>query len=104
MKRIETLSHPGAKEAGESHTGVRALGTASATTDFACNDQRANTALGQIVVRRNSRNGHKDKEFRQKVLDTLAEGLHRSGGLDIGSTNLPQLLLKGMLLRHASAW
>ena len=49
-ERIETLSGPGAKETKEVHARVGAFGTARAPTDLARNDERAYTALGQIIV------------------------------------------------------
>src|SRR5258708_979974 len=72
LERIEVLCHPGAKEACQAHAGLTAFGTACAATDLASDDQRANTALRQIVVRGNAGNGHKDKEFGQKAFDALA--------------------------------
>src|SRR6266446_2421528 len=62
-ERIEMLGHPGSEKGGQAHAGLRAFGTACAAADFASDDQRAHTALGQIVVRRNPRHGHEDKEF-----------------------------------------
>lgn len=72
MERVEVLCHPGAKERGKSHTGLRDFGTAGSSTDLAGNDKWANTALRQIVVCWNARNRDKDKEFRQKAFDALA--------------------------------
>src|SRR5713226_49411 len=71
VERIEVLCHPGAKETGQSHAGLRAFGTASAPTDFASHDQGANAALGQIVVGGNPRNRDKDKEFGQKAFNAF---------------------------------
>src|SRR6266699_352387 len=70
-ERIEMVSGPGAEKRGQAHTGVTAFGTECAATDFASNDQRADTALGQIVMCGNSRHSHKDKELRQKLFDPL---------------------------------
>ncbi len=47
---IEPLRSPGAEATEEGHARLGAGGTARATTDFARNDQRAYTALRQIVV------------------------------------------------------
>ncbi len=63
VKRIEVLGHPGTEKRGQAHAGLRAFGTARAAADLARDDQRANTALRQIVVRGNAGNGHKNKEF-----------------------------------------
>lgn len=60
---MKVLSHPGAKETGESHARLGALGTAGASTDFASNHQGANAALGQMVVRRNSWYRDKDEQL-----------------------------------------
>src|SRR6266699_4572087 len=65
-ERIEMLSGPGAEKRGQTHAGVTAFGTASATADFACNHQRTNTALSQVVVGRDPRHSHEDKQFREK--------------------------------------
>ena len=100
MEGIETLSHPGAKEAGQSHAGLTALGAAGAPADFARDDQRTNTALRQIVVRGNPWNGHKDKEFGQKLFNAFAEGLLRCRRVQRGLTQRPKALLESMLLRH----
>ena len=67
VERIEVLSHPGAKETGESHTGLGAFRTASSPTDLAGNDQRTHTALREMVVGWNARDRDKDKEFGQKA-------------------------------------
>src|SRR5947209_870799 len=63
VERIEVLGHPAAKKTGQAHPGVTAFGTARAATDLASDNPRANTALGQLVVRPNPRHGHKDKQF-----------------------------------------
>jgi hypothetical protein len=49
-----------------------------------------------------SRDGDKDEYFWEKLLDALTEGLHRGQGVHIRSTEVPQVLLKGMLLDHAN--
>ena len=71
-ERIEVLGHPGSEKRGQAHAGPTAFGTARAAADLASDNQRANTALRQIIVRGNTRNGHKDKEFGQKAFDALA--------------------------------
>lgn len=53
-ERIETLGHPGPKETGQSHTGSTSLGAAGTAANFAGDDQRAPTSLGEVVVCRNS--------------------------------------------------
>ena len=63
LERVEVLGRPSSKERSQAHARLGALGTARAATDFARNDQRANTALGQIVVGRNPRHRHEDEEF-----------------------------------------
>jgi len=95
------LSHPGAKQAGESHAGFRAFGTAGAAADLAGNHQWADTAFGEIVVGRNSGNGDKDKEFGQKADHSFTQGALRGGRADEGTAKSHQLLLEDMLLRHA---
>src|SRR6266567_7558767 len=72
VERIELLCHPGAKEGGKPHTGLTPFGATGAATDFAGNNQGTNTALREIVVGRNSRNRHTDKEFWQEPFHTLA--------------------------------
>src|SRR6266849_4009528 len=62
-ERIEMLSGPGAEQRSEAHARLRSLGAACAATDFARDDQRADTAFGEVVVGRNPRHGHKHKEF-----------------------------------------
>ena|SRR5690348_12439128 len=102
MERIEALSEPGPKERGKAHTRLRAFGRACTSTDFSRDHQWANTAFSKIVVRWDTRNGHEDKEFREKGLDALAESLHNRRGVHIRSTKVPESLLENMLLCHAS--
>ncbi len=66
------LGHPGAEEGGQSHASGTAFGTTGSSADFASNNQRANTALSEIVVSRHSRYGDKDKEFREKAFHPFA--------------------------------
>src|SRR5713226_3423020 len=63
QERVEPLSRPSAKATEEGHAGLGGVGAARAATDFARNDQRADTALGQIVVRRHLWSRHKDELF-----------------------------------------
>jgi len=63
QERVEPLSRPSAKATEEGHAGLGAVGAARAATDFARNDQRADTALGQIVVRRHLWSRDKDEQF-----------------------------------------
>src|SRR5947209_7806380 len=100
-ERIEMLRHPGAKQTGQTHTGVTAFGTARAPTDLASDNQRTNTALGQVVVRRNKRHGHKDKQFREKSFHPLAEWMVRGRRVCKRLRDLPEALLEDVLLRHA---
>ncbi len=51
-ERVETLSGPRAKETKEIHARIGAFGTARATTDLACNDQRAHTARRVLPLHR----------------------------------------------------
>ena len=97
MERIETLSQPGAKERGKTHTCLRAFGRAGSSADFACDHQWANTALGQIVVCWNSRDGDKDKKFGQKAFDALTQRVLGGRTADKWLAQLPQTLLEGML-------
>src|SRR5215470_6876461 len=100
MERVESLSEPGAEEAGECHASRAAFGTTGSPADFASDDQRANTAFGQVIVGGDPRIGDEDKEFGQKAFDPFTERLHGSLGLDKRRTDLPEFLLKGMLQRH----
>ena len=102
MKKIQVLCHPGAKEIGESHPGLGAFRTAGTLTDLAGNDERAHTALRQIVVGRAARDRDKDKEFGQKAFHAFTSGVLRREGPHIGLAQLPELLLEGMVLCHAS--
>jgi len=102
VERIQVLCHPGTKETGESHTGLGALKTAGSPTDLASNDERAHTALGQIVVGWNASDRDKDKEFGQKAFHAFTSGVLRREGPHIGLAQLPELLLEGMVLCHAS--
>ena len=96
------MSHPGAKEASQPHAGPTALRAARATADFASDDQGTHAALCEIVVCRHSRDRDKDKQFWQKALNALAERLMGDFLLHKGLTECPQLLLEGVLLRHAN--
>ncbi len=40
-ERVESLGNPSTEEAEKSHASLAALRTASATADFACNDERS---------------------------------------------------------------
>jgi hypothetical protein len=64
QERIESLSGPGAKETKEAHAGVTARWTPCSPTDLARNDEWAHAALGEIVLRWNPRQRHKDEQFR----------------------------------------
>ncbi len=99
---METLRDPGAKETGESHAGLTALGATGTAADLAGNDQGTDTALSQVVVRRNSWNGHKDTKFGQKALNALAESLLGDFLLKKGLATFPHALLKGVVLYLAS--
>jgi hypothetical protein len=99
MERVKTLSHPGTEKTRQCHPGRTAFGAARSPTDLASDDQRTNTAFGQIVVGRHARIRHEDKEFGQKVFDSFAEGMHESLGPDKRRAHLPQLLLEGVLER-----
>jgi hypothetical protein len=70
-------------------------------TDLTGNDQRAHTALREIVVGRDARDRDKDKEFGQKAFHTFTEGVLRLVGTHVGAADSEQLLLEGMLLCHA---
>ena len=50
VKRIEVLGHPGSEKRGQAHADLTAFGTMRAAADLASDDQRAHTALRQIVV------------------------------------------------------
>src|SRR5258708_6796090 len=100
VKRIETLSYPGAEEARQSHTGRTAFGTARAAADFASDDQGTNTALSQIVVGRHAWIGQEHKEFGQKTFNPFAERMHEGLGLGKRRTHLPEFLLERMLECH----
>jgi hypothetical protein len=52
---IEALSQPGLKETGQDHAGLAALLAAGAAADLATDHQRAQAALGQIIVGRYAR-------------------------------------------------
>ncbi len=80
VERIETLGEPGLREIGEDHAGVAALRTATATTDLAGHDQRANAALRQIVVGGDGRILDKAEEFILMTEQTLAQSATRMGG------------------------
>ncbi len=54
------------KETGEAHAGLGAFGTAGAAADLAGDDERANTALRQIVVRGNAREWPQKQRVRVK--------------------------------------
>jgi hypothetical protein len=96
------LCHPGPKETGEPHPGLRALRTAGSPTDLAGNDQWAHTALRQIVVGGNARDRDKDKEFGQKAFHAFTSGVLRREGTHVGLAQVPEVLLEGMRLGHAS--
>ena len=101
-KGLSTLSHPGAKETGQSHARLTALGATRTPTDFASNDQGTHTALGEIVVRGNSRDRDEDEQFWQKVLNALAKGLLGNVLLQKGLAEFPQPQLVSVLLHDAS--
>jgi len=54
-------------------------------------------------VRRNPSNGNKDEQFWQKALNALAKCPLGSLLQHKGLAEFPQLVLKGVLLRHAKA-
>jgi hypothetical protein len=56
-ERMETVSHPDAKKASQSQTGLTALGAAGPTADRARNDQGAHTTRAERRVRGNPRDG-----------------------------------------------
>ena len=62
-ERIESLSSPRTKEAEERHARLGTVRAARTATDFARNDQRAHTALRQVIVRGNPWHGDKDEQF-----------------------------------------
>jgi len=72
MERVKLLGHPSPKEGSKPHAGLGALGTTGAATDFAGNDQWTDTAFRKIIMRGNTRNRDKDKEFREKAFHTFA--------------------------------
>ena len=86
MERIESLSHPGAEETGQTHARRTALGAACPAADFARDDQRADTALREIVVSGNPGQANEDEEFGQEALNTFAEGMLGSRSLHKGTT------------------
>jgi hypothetical protein len=98
MKRIESLSDPGAEEAGLSHASHTPFGATTPAADFASDDQRTNTAFGQIVVGGHTGIGHEHKEFGQEALNSLAERVHRGLGLSKRGADLPQLGMVRMQL------
>jgi hypothetical protein len=57
------LGGPCTEKRGQAHASLRSLGTASPPADFASDHQRANAALRQVIVGRNSRDSDEDKEF-----------------------------------------
>jgi len=74
LERIESLGDPGAKEAGQAHVGRAAPGTARPAADFASDDQRTHTPLGQVVVGGNARDGDKDEQLWQKNAPRACRG------------------------------
>lgn len=50
LEGVEAADLPGAKEGEQGHAGGRALGGARATADLTGDDQRAQHALGRIVI------------------------------------------------------
>ncbi|HEX6554124.1 MAG TPA: hypothetical protein VF026_15270 [Ktedonobacteraceae bacterium] len=65
-------------------------------------DQWAHTALRQIVVGWDARDRDKDKEFGQKAFHAFTSGVLRRKGPHVGLAQVPELLLEGMVLCHAS--
>lgn len=97
-ERVEALSEPGAKEAGQAHAGLTALGRARSPADFASDDQRTHTALGEVVVGGYAREGDKSKHFWQKPLHPLAQDMVKRLGMSKGLAECPEPLFKGVLL------
>jgi hypothetical protein len=73
VKRIETLSDPGAEEVRQSHAGRTAFGATRSPTDFAGDDQGTHTAFGEVVVGGHLRISHEHKQFRQKAFVDLLD-------------------------------
>src|SRR6266487_6820865 len=98
VERVERLGDPGPKQTGKSHACVTAFGRACPTTYLASDDQRPNASFGEMVVCRNPRHSHQDKEFRQKALDSLTQRMLRGSSAQVRLANQPELLLKSLLL------
>ena len=71
QERIESLSHPGAKETEKAHAGMGARWTARSPADLARNDHQAPPALCDIIVNWHARDRHKDEQLGQEVFETL---------------------------------
>ncbi len=97
------MSHPGAEEASKTHPRCGSFRATGASTDLAGDNQRAHTALGQIVVSGNPRERDKDKQLWQKTLDALTQRVLRSLSVGVGVAEAAELLLEGVLLRHAKS-
>lgn len=98
VEGIKLSGHPGTKERSKTHTCLIAFGTTRPSADFASDDQWANTAFSKIVMRRDCRHRHKDKQLWQKLLDAFTQRMLRGSSTHIGLTQLPELLFKGTLL------
>ncbi len=51
-QRVVALGRPGGGEGGQAHVGERPLCARGSATDFTGDDQRADGALGQVIVGR----------------------------------------------------
>ena len=58
VEGVEAARLPGAEEGGQRHAGGRARGRARAPADLARDDQRAQHALGSIVIGAQPRHPH----------------------------------------------
>lgn len=75
MERMESRSHPGAEEAGQSQTGSAALGETGAATDRACDPQGAHTAFSHLVVCRHAWHRDEHKHIGEHICHALAPDL-----------------------------
>lgn len=71
QERIESLSHPGAKETEKAHAGMGARLTDRFPADLARNDQQAPPALGDIVVNWHARTATKTNNSGKKCSKRL---------------------------------
>ena len=82
---VAALGGPGGEEGGEGHADAGAFGGAGAAADLAGDDQRAQAALGEVVVGRHRRVGDEGEQLVEEEVDAAAEG-----GLGRGAVGGPE--------------